>query len=511
MEKWGPRLAVVLLGGILVGVGAYVAVDPAAAPAPATTTPSIPSVSTSASPPDTSVTTLPPPPVTTLPERPRGVVPGYTVGRPWGVVDGLTMFRGNPTRTWYGTGPLPNTRASELWRYPDLPMCSHSSVGGESRLWCGTGWTGQPVVWERPDGVVEVIVGAYDGAVHFVDAASGLPTREPFQTGDLVKGSVTLDPDGYPLLYFGSRDNRLRVVALDREPVEELWSLHASAVPGIWNDDWDSNPVVVDDLLYEGGENGWFFAIRLHRGYSADGSVTVSPTIVAQMPGWTDDLISRVGRNVSIESSVAVYGTTAYFANSGGRVVGVDVSGGEPEVVFDYWVGDDVDATVVIDEEGSLYVAAEYERDTARAREVGQLLRLDPRREDDPRVWGVAVPPEGGVDGGIWATPAYHRGHLYVSTNTGRLLVVEATTGEVVWEDEVGWHAWSSPVVVEDHLVVGTCSPPGLRVYRLDEPTRPELLWTVEADGCIESTPAVWKGIIYVGSRDGYLRAYGPG
>ena len=35
-------------------------------------------------------------------------------------------------------------------------------------------------------------------------------------TGDLAKGSATSDPDGYPLYYAGSRDNKLRVVALDR-------------------------------------------------------------------------------------------------------------------------------------------------------------------------------------------------------------------------------------------------------------------------------------------------------
>jgi hypothetical protein len=28
-------------------------------------------------------------------------------------------------------------------------------------------------------------------------------------------------------------------------------------------------------------------------------------------------------------------------------------------------------------------------------------------------------------------------------------------------------------------------------------------LWTVELGGCIESTPAVWKGGIWVGTRGG--------
>ncbi|MEX0756926.1 MAG: hypothetical protein WD204_03160, partial [Acidimicrobiia bacterium] len=282
------------------------------------------------------------------------------------------MFRGNPTRSFYGTGPLSSGPPDVLWRYPESPMCGSSVVDGESSLWCGTGWTGQPAVWERPDGVTEVVFGAYDKSIHFVDAATGVATREPFATGDIIKGSVTIDPDGFPLLYTGSRDNKLRVIALDRDPVEELWALDANEVQGIWNNDWDGNPVIVDDILYEGGENGWFFAIRLNRSTS-DGRVVVDPEIVFSMPGWNDELLARVGSNVSIESSVVVFGRTVYFANSGGRIVGVDMdlveAGAEDPVTFDFWAGDDIDATMVADPDGMLYVAVELERFNERSAE----------------------------------------------------------------------------------------------------------------------------------------------
>jgi hypothetical protein len=164
-----------------------------------------------------TTSTLAPTTTTTTeqPQREEGTVPGWTVGRPWGTTVGMTMFRGNPTRTFHGVGPVPDS-PTVAWRYPGEQMCSSSSEGGESRIWCGMGWTGQPAVWERPDGVTELIFGAYDAAVHFVDAATGEDLRTEFQTGDIIKGSVTLDPDGYPLLYFGSRDNKLRILALDR-------------------------------------------------------------------------------------------------------------------------------------------------------------------------------------------------------------------------------------------------------------------------------------------------------
>ena len=87
--------------------------------------------------PETPTTTLPAPSTTTFPSRERapGTVPGWTVGQPWGTTVGVTMFRGNPTRSFHGTGPVPDS-PTVAWRYPDAQMCSSSSEGGVSRVWC---------------------------------------------------------------------------------------------------------------------------------------------------------------------------------------------------------------------------------------------------------------------------------------------------------------------------------------------------------------------------------------
>lgn len=461
-----------------------------------------------------STTTSSPTTSTTLPVRAPGTVPGFTVGRPWGTTTGVTMFRGNPTRSFHGVGPVPET-PTVAWRYPDSQMCSPSSEGGETRIWCGMGWTGQPALWERPDGTTELVFGAYDSAVHFVDAGTGQDLRPEFQTGDIIKGSVTLDPDGFPLLYFGSRDNKLRILALDREEPTELWSMDANEVDGIWNDDWDSNPAIVDDIMYEGGENGWFFAIQLNRGYDSEGKVVVDPVELVQQPGYNEALLSNSGRNVSIESSVLVFDERVYFSNSGGRIVGMDVSNvldGEAPIVFDYYAGGDIDATMVADAEGMIYVSIEHEPsqmgpgESERNREVGQLIKLDPYADGDPRVWGLDL-TAGTSDGGSWATPAVHQGVVYVNTHQGSLIAVDATDGSLLWQDEVGFHSWSSPVIVDDTLVTATCLG-DVRAYSLDDPRSPAESWSLNLGGaCLESTPVVWKGTIYLGSRDGYMRA----
>jgi outer membrane protein assembly factor BamB len=521
-EAGSTRLQIVVIVGVLLGGLAFSVYffgrggnEGSTVAAPTTTrvtTTTTVGVTTLATEPVPTTTTT-----TTTPERELDTVPGFTVGQPWGTTSGLTMFRGNPSRTFYGLGAVA-TQPGVLWRYPETPMCSASSAGGETKTWCGTGWTGQPVVWDRSDGQTEVIFGAYDRAVHFVDAVTGAALRPSFPTGDIIKGSVTLDPDGYPLLYFGSRDNKLRIVALDRDEPELLWSLDANEVNGVWNNDWDSNPVIVDDIMYEGGENGWFFAIALNRAYDSDGQVTVAPEKLVQMPGYDEELFSKSGRNVSIESSVAVYDQRVYFTNSGGRIVGVDVSNvrsGEAPIVFDFYAGGDIDATPAIDADGMLYVSIEHEPSqmsaTERDRnlEVGQLIKLDPYAEGDPLVWGVDLTASGGVDSGSWASPALYGGMVYTNTHQGKLIAVDATTGELVWSDEVGFHSWSSPAIVDDTLVTATCLG-DVRAYSLADPAAPQQIWSVDLGGsCLESTPAIWNGRIYLGSRDGFMRALG--
>ncbi len=438
-------------------------------------------------------------------------------GSPYGT-DAFTVFRGNPTRTFYGVGPVPRD-PRVAWSAPDERRCSiEGDLEDGGREWCGIGWTGQVLLREDADGAVEVIVGAYDGGLHFHDGATGTETRPSVMTDQMVKGTGALDPDGFPLAVFGSRDGFLRVVALDREAPTELWRLGRHP-QGVWNDDWDASPTILDDVLHAAGEDGWFRMWRLHRAYGPDGLVTVDPELVLEVPGFDDELIARLGdRNVSIESSPAVTADRVYWVNSGGRVMGIDrvaALDGRAHVTLDVWLGDDGDASIVVDRDGMLYVALEEERRLPAAAGMGQLVKLDPSRPDDPVVWRLEVPSDPTLedgDGGIWATPALYGEHLFVPTNAGDLLVVDRADGAVVWRERLGGPLWSSPAVVEEPggpawLVVATCANASLRGYTLEDPAAPELRWRVPLPGCVEATPVVWEGSIYVGTRDGRLHA----
>ena len=462
-------------------------------------------------------------------DPPHRWVDRRTVGEPWGnAVQGLITFRGNPTATFYGVGPVPSTPEIK-WSYPDNGMCSQSTDLGVTTTWCGNGWTGQPLVWERPDGLTELIFGAYDRRLHFVDAATGTPTRSTIQTGDIIKGTPTLDPDGYPLVYFGSRDNRLRIVALDRSDPIVLWQFQVclpggncpegaddQRVEGQWNDDFDASPRIVNDFMFEGAENGHYYVWKLNRAVDELGLVTVDPELVFTMPTFDADLLAEIGPAypaISVENTTAIYEGRAYFANSAGRVIGLDITdieNGNAPIVFDYWVGDDVDASIVVDEDGMLYVSAEYERYLDRAKTLGQLVKLDPYTDGDPYLWGMYSLTEPPAKGGMWATPALGDGVLYTVTNKGFLVAVDTSDGSEEWIYEVSPGSWASPVIVDDRLVVA--SSDGLvRNFDITEPFAPRLLWTFQVGNGspIEATPAVWKGRVYVGSRDGFMYSIG--
>ena len=446
---------------------------------------------------------------------------------------GLTMFRGNGSRTYYGQGPVPQN-PQILWRFG--PMSGVSDAGpisnpGAKKTWTGTGWTGEPVVAEF-GGKTWVIFGAYDHKIHFLDAATGKRLLPDFTGGDLFKGSVTLDPDGYPLVYMGNRDNNWRIIAIDRGQPTELWHMNAyDTKPVMWNDDWDGNAVVRNDYAFVPGENGHFFIVKLNRAKDAGGKVTVAPQIVLDFPGWTAQELKDIGdQEVSIENSPALVGDRLYFANSGGLIHGLDVSAtlkklvpGEappqgaaafPEV-FSYWDGDDTDASIVVDQAGYLYVDVEYQRDLPRAQQVGQIAKLDPRKNkpgDDPLVWSVKVTRKAD-DGlsGVWATAALYKDMVYVPTHPGSLLGINSMTGALVWKKSFSPHAWGSASIVDHTLIVGDTYGT-LHAYDVtDTQVDPPQLWTYElkSGGAIESTPAIWKGRIYVGSRDGYFYCLG--
>ena len=131
-------------------------------------------------------------------------------------------------------------------------------------------------------------------------------------------------------------------------------------------------------------------------------------------------------------------------------------------------------------------------------------MKLDPDRRRDPLVWSFAIPERGSEGaGGAWATPALYGEMVYIATNYGDLIGLEAATGRERWRIHLAGPTWSSPVPVDDVLLQGDCGGT-LHAFDISKPFRePPELWSLSLGSCIESTPSVFDGMIWVGTRGG--------
>ena len=109
---------------------------------------------------------------------------------------------------------------------------------------------------------------------------------------------------------------------------------------------------------------------------------------------------------------------------------------------------------------------------------------------------------------GTWSTPALYRDLIIWPTYLGPVYGIDRATGAVRWTLELPWAVMSSPVVVDDVLMQADAQGV-VHAWDLTAPGTPSPLWTVQLPANIESTPALWKGRLYVGTRDGYFYAVG--
>lgn len=95
------------------------------------------------------------------------------------------------------------------------------SIGSRQALdsyWPGAGWTGQPLLVHWPPAtraamgfpaavaakdLIEVLYPVFEGKVYRLDLETGQATRDPIQVEGGFKGTGSIDPRGYPLLYAG--------------------------------------------------------------------------------------------------------------------------------------------------------------------------------------------------------------------------------------------------------------------------------------------------------------------
>lgn len=470
----------------------------------------------------------PPPPIGALGTAvdPHSWNPAEEFGKPINKdFAGITCFRGNAQRNYYGEGDIPAGNLRILWKLP---------IGSVDGYWNGVGWTGQPLAIEWPEETrkwmnfleppgppTEIILGALDGQVHFLDAVTGKRSRKPLKMPAPypIKGTVTVDPRGYPLLFVGPGMNRgrtgYRIFSL--LDFKELYSVKGidSSAPRSWPA-FDANGIVLRDTLIQVGENGVFYFVKLNSSWDAKrGRLSIKPDVETIR-------VSAAG----MENSVAVWGNYAYFGDNVGNLwrVTLDYPKEAQKVAS---LGDDVDSTITFDEDGSFYVGIEVDKAAGKGGK-GKLFKYQAKGMN--LLWTYSftagsIPKAEGrnsINGGVLSTVAVSPRHDLVFLTTthhpriggGYLIALERGTGKTRWQTKMRGYGWSSPVVLGDRVLA---LDNGGNLFVRDAASGESLLTdssgrsieAISVGGNVEASPIVWRGKIYIGTRGGALVCLG--
>lgn len=425
-------------------------------------------------------------------------------------VPGILRFGGNASASLWSDGPVIGEPAN-MAVMPSVPMCGIAPVGSDQPSGCGLQHGSQPLTFEHSGRQIAVL-GGLDRQLHSFDVETGTDVLAPFAFGGTVSGSLAVDPEGFPLIYAGGDNGQLKVLATDRAGVmTDLWSFDLTAQSnGVWANTWTAAPLVIGDLLVAGANNGRLYIFQLHRTRKAEGLVSVSPELLVDEPMWDEQQLAVLGdRRVPIEYGPSLSGTTLWVGNGGGMVSAWDLStvGSSRSInrVFRAQLGDRISSPVVLDGEGFAYVTTSNTRDRPATAGFGNLVKLDPRNEAQPVVWEYFDPIE--QRDGIWTTPIITADSVIGSTLQGRLFAVDRETGAERWSKSLSGPIKATPIPAGPELIVATCggSVMGLRI----SDTGPDVRWRASVGSCVEATPTVLHGRVYVGGGDGLLHVVG--
>ena len=383
-------------------------------------------------------------------------------------IKGILTFRGNNFRNQTSVGALKvePQKMELLW---DHKTDRNSVWGG------GSGWTGQPLVIEWTDtknlgiyekfktkeNFTEVIQISLDGNVYFFDLDTGEETREKIVIGNPIKGTPALDSRGYPLLFVGEgipqSNIGLSVINLiTNKVIYKIPGIDTFASRG-WGA-FDGSPLISKetDTMVTNGEDGIVYNVKLNTNFDKEnGTITINPKVNKMYYTYPN-------QKYGMESSIISDGPYLFTADNKGMIQALDSR--TLETLWSVPAYDDTDSTMILNQEDNkkyLYTASEI--DLQGTKGVAKIRKID--AETGKVQWeqgfsGYSILGEHPVNGGFLASPLKGEGNLEGqmiftmargdSIHSGYIVSLDQKTGNIVWQWDMDYYAWSSPAGISD-------------------------------------------------------------
>ncbi|MDL2206442.1 PQQ-binding-like beta-propeller repeat protein [Eubacteriales bacterium OttesenSCG-928-N13] len=439
-------------------------------------------------------------------------------------IEGVLTFRGNNYRDNAAYGLIPDD-ASKL-------NIKWSVSVGHLDEWAGVGWTGQASIVRWPEetraimnikdnkkqtqGLTEVIIGALDGKIRFIDLEDGQPTRNMIDIKAPIKGSVSVDPRGYPMLYCGQ--GLFEVGGKKVQCGTRVFSLIDGKVLFYLTGDqkrklrewycFDAAPLIdgATDTMMQLGENGLISVITLNTDYDPSaGTISLSPQV--DQLGYKSAVTTRAG----MENSIAVYNHYGYFADNSGLLCCFDLN--TLKIVWATPTGDDTDATCAIEETDQgvfLYTANEVD---LRGK-TGDIQMRCYNALTGEALWKREVYVNSNTNGGAYGSPAIGKGgigqlvyfNIARTSEGGTLFALDKTTGKVVWKFGLGHYSWSTPLILYDskgkgYILIGDSGGQ----LRLMDGLNGDVITSLDLKQNIEASPSAFENMAIVSTRGGKI------
>ncbi|MBN1777233.1 MAG: PQQ-binding-like beta-propeller repeat protein [Clostridiales bacterium] len=437
---------------------------------------------------------------------------------------GVLTFRGGPLRqnAAYGTVEIDKGKMSVYWQ---VPVEGRMRMSGNDLY--GVGWPGQAAIVKWPMEVrqlldisdamketvalKEVIIGAQNGKLYFLNLITGEYTRDPIEVDWPSNGAVSVNTDGSPIVTFGqfysiksdkSRlDNGLHVYSLLSN--RQLTLVDGRQNPTQTNYSGFSGAPLFDKIsgtMIVGGQNGVFYLADLGTefDYLAD-SLSISPKYyryIWNAPGQDE-------KTTNIDGSVAMYGPYAYFGDKEGVLQCVDVN-----TLTSVWAvrtGDQIECTAALEmstagDGVALYIGNTIANQGRNG--VASIFRYDAL--SGKKIWQFDVPDlsyDSNDPVGIYASPVVGLKNIselvfFTATNGDKdstLYALNKADGSVKWAVPFTSPTESSPVAVynaagDAWIIQGVLDG---RLYML-EASSGRIVDTLQLEGGLLASPAVY-------------------